>query len=364
MFESWFIILFLIFVILLSLLVTVVFCFWSVYLLDAIQRKWKVNRNSLRCIQKGENDSVQQIIAYNSKTEFVKFVFLFFMNLVEWLGFLFGSISLIENFIQQYKQYRLPNKSILNSVHFNCSREDSNIFSNLYLLHHYSNMDNFFFLLGLVLPASLCMYLSKRFAQKSWIKADKIPILIVIFFLCGIAIQILESFCTTYLIALWCEIFLLVIAFILVVKEYKKLGMIINWSIVDLKNSKNYTLLERQIKMKQHFIKTFTMIWMGGFLMLMSDLINSIEITLTIALDTSTFDDSDSLFSHPKKVLIFTVLNWISIIIGTIGASFILIPYIGFGLSTMCVILWRLIRGKTGYKTHFHNDLDAPLIRE
>ena len=353
MFESWFIILFFGFFIPLSLLVTVVFCFWSVYLLDAIQRKWKVNINSLRCIQKGENDSVQQIIAYNSKTEFVKFVFLFFMNLVEWLGYLIGSISLIQNFIQQNKQHhRLQNQSILNSEHFNCSRENSNIFSNL------------FFLLDLVLLASLCMYLSKRFAQKSWIKADKIPILIVIFFLCGIATQILGSFCTTYLIASWCEIFLLIIAFIFVVKEYKKLGMIINWSIVDLKNSKNYTLLERQIKMKQHFIKTFTMIWMGGFLMLMSDLINSIEITLTIALDTSTFDDSDSLFSHPKKVLIFTVLNWISIIIGTIGASFILIPYIGFGLSTMCVILWRLIRGKTGYKTHFHNDLDAPLIRE
>ena len=45
-----------------------------------------------------------------------------------------------------------------------------------------------------------------------------------------------------------------------------------------------------------------------------------------------------------------------------IGSLFIFVPYTGYGLCTMFVILWRLLKGKTGYRTHFPVQLIVPLI--
>ena len=50
--------------------------------------------------------------------------------------------------------------------------------------------------------------------------------------------------------------------------------------------------------------------------------------------------------------------------IGLTGLGLIFFSYVGFGLCTMCVILWRLMRGKTGYQTHFQNPLLEPLIKK
>ena len=69
-------------------------------------------------------------------------------------------------------------------------------------------------------------------------------------------------------------------------------------------------------------------------------------------------------FSSPDVGYIFIILYWTKITLIVIGSSLILIPYIGYSLLTMCTILWRLCKGKTGYKTHYRNPLFAPLIRE
>ena len=50
-----------------------------------------------------------------------------------------------------------------------------------------------------------------------------------------------------------------------------------------------------------------------------------------------------------------------AIIMGLISSMVMFIPYIGFGLSTMCAISWRLMNGKTGYKTHYKNPMN-PII--
>ena len=68
------------------LLMTFIFCFWSIYLLEAIQRKWRYHKNELRCIKLGDYSLQQRIFVYNSKTEYIKLIFLFFINLLEWLG--------------------------------------------------------------------------------------------------------------------------------------------------------------------------------------------------------------------------------------------------------------------------------------
>ena len=368
MLESWLVSILLLLLVLLFLLMTVVFCFWSVYLLDAIQRKWKVNRNSLRCIQKGENDSVQQIIAYNSKTEFVKFVFLFFMNLVEWLGFLFGFIGAI---MSNTENFRLNNYTDQSDVHsrfdfFNNSKIHSKI---ILYEENLTYIPNIFFVLSLILVASLCMYLAERFAQKSWIKSNKIPYIIVFFMISEFGIQISTFFCAMKIIALWCEKFFLILSLLFAIKQYRKLLVIINWSIIDLKVSRNYPLMERQINTKRMFTRLFTFFWIGVFLLVLSDFIGTILYTLMIVLRENTTSGfrylslcEESHSFNPQIYLIFSIIHCTALVIGTVGASFLFIPYIGFGLSTMCVILWRLIRGKTGYKTHFHNDLYAPLI--
>ena len=47
------------------------------------------------------------------------------------------------------------------------------------------------------------------------------------------------------------------------------------------------------------------------------------------------------------------VVYLVELFIGGSGILIIFIPYTGFGLCTMYVLLSRLCKGKTGYRTHF-----------
>ena len=58
----------------------------------------------------------------------------------------------------------------------------------------------------------------------------------------------------------------------------------------------------------------------------------------------------------------FAVLFGLEGSIRIIGILFIFIAYIGYGLCTMSVLLWRLFTGKTCYRTHFPVQLNTPLI--
>ena len=360
---------FLILLMLLVLSITSVFCFWSVYLLDAIQRKLKVYKHALRCIQQGGDDSLQQMLAYDSKTEFVKFVFLFFMNLVESLGFLFGYIRVILGYAKELHLYHSALQSGI-SLSLNTSSDNGILLTNVESYErNLRYLPDFFFVLSIILMASLCMYLSERFARKSWIKSDNIPFLIGFFLVLEIEIHFLTLFCVVEIIAMWCYKLLLLIAFLIANKEYKKLVSIIDWSIIDLQVSRNYQLLERQLSSKRKMVHLFTYIWTGIILMIISDFVGSFLFTLSMVLqgDNSSAFQYASLcvkehFVNPEIHIILSIISYADLVIGLIGVSFILIPYTGYGLSKMCIVLWRLIRGKTGYRTHFHNDLDAPII--
>ena len=63
------------------------------------------------------------------------------------------------------------------------------------------------------------------------------------------------------------------------------------------------------------------------------------------------------LFHHTCYALYIYLVQSIIILM---AFMFFYIPYNGFGISTMFVILWRLINGKTGYKTHFKNLINTP----
>ena len=365
MFSSWLCLGIVLFLSLIPLFLTVLFCFWSVYLLDAIQRKWKVYKHALRCIQQGGDDSLQQMLAYDSKTEFVKFVFLFFMNLVEWLGSFSAFVACALRLIQEFPINSDKHQANDTKVHIILLfSENSQVFywQNLY------DMPNILFVLSLLLVASLCMYLSERFAKVSWIKSDRIPCLIVSFLVFEIVVHILGFFCLTHIISLWCEKFSQILALLIAFKQYRKLMMIMNWSILDLKVSNNNTLVEKQVKMKEFFTKVFKFIWIGVVLLIASQIMETISLTLMMLLWSSPSNSSRFLFfcENPHRILkshiIFKILHLIGFVFSVFGFSILTIPYIAYGLYTMCVILWRLARGKTGFKTHFGNTLHTSLI--
>ena len=363
MLESGLIVIFLALFGAFSILLTAAFCFWFVFLFDAIRRKWKYYRNALKCLQHGEVDITQKIQVYNAETEFVKNIFLFFMNLVEWLAYILPCIRYMVNFASEY--YEEVDKGIF--VRGNTSDKEhlTQLFkySNLPMINRSSYLANVCLVLGIIIIACLCMYLAARHARKSWIKSNKIPYLIGLFLIFAIIAEIISSICYTELIGLWCSKLIITTALVIAWKQYKKLCMVINWSIVDLSISRNRSLLKKQIQMKKRFKKVFSIIWIGLFLLLISEILGATLLTIEIGLSTNNdFFSSlceSSQFPNPAYANVIIILFCVTLTIGIVGGAFIFIPYIGYGLSTMCVILWRLFTGKTGYKTHYHNHFTA-----
>ena len=261
-----------------SLLTTCVFCFWVVYLLASIRSKLRFYRNALKSLNHGDTDFQQLIIVYNAKTQLVMNIFMFFINLVEWLAFISARVAYIIYFIREY-QYDATGTSQTMSLENSTQHE----FSVLLLMtsdkkplvmplpYNLLILANSCLVLGLMLVGCLCMYLAARYAQKSWIKSTTIPYLICFFLICVFITQILAFFCLTSIIANCFSILLITVALITALKQYKKLSMVISWTIVDLTISQNLILLNKQIKMKQVFTKVFTLIWIGTFFLLFSE---------------------------------------------------------------------------------------------
>ena len=288
------------------------------------------------------------------------------------VGIDISCISVILNVTQQYTQNGSENNhSNHSTVHsyyalFFIARGETQLNSALDHTFHY--LANNTLVMSLVLIASLCMYLSARNAQMSWIKSNKIPYLIGFFLLSVIATQTLASFCSTNIIAYWCSILLVTVSLIIALKQYRKLQMIIGWAIVDLSISKNRKLMEKQIKVKKSFTKLLTTMCIGFSLLIASGYVCTILTTLVILLRDKNSSESyislckNSHFSKPEVYHILSIVSWINLILGTIPLPLISIPYVRYGLSMMSVTLWRLYKGKSGFKTHFHNHLTVPLI--
>ena len=346
---------------------TIIFCFWFVYLQEAIRRKWRFYRSYLRCLQRGEVSSQQQILTYNAETEFVKYVFLFFMNIVEWLAFIlayvdymFTSEQISTNCQGAINGSHSANKSEnWFEKHVSClvNATNSRIHSNSVLL-----LANNCVVLSLVLIASLCNYLAARSAQKTWITSKRIPYSIGIFVVALIAIHFAAFHCSIIIIARWCNALLMTASLLMLLKQYRLLSMVIDWTIVDLRVSKNSDLMERQIKMKRRFSRVFTSLWIGIVIILANKYIGNLLSTSTLVIrfcHTKQFEISlceNTNYAFHQFTDIIVLIYLIKRIFIVVGSAFIFIPYIGYGVCTMYVILWRRITGQTGYKTRYHND--------
>ena len=99
-------------------------------------------------------------------------------------------------------------------------------------------------ILSLVLIASLCMYLAARQAKLSWMKSNEIPYLIVFFIVSLIVTQTISTIYSAIYILMsdLCHTLLFISAFVILTKQYRKLLMVINWSIVDLQINRNIHL--------------------------------------------------------------------------------------------------------------------------
>ena len=346
---------------LIYLLYTLVFIFWSIYLIDAVKRKRIYYKRTLRCIQR--NDLHQQTLAYNAKTQMVKYSFLFCINLVEWFACTFSAILSGINMIKEYNS-KTPSINI---------SSDSEYLTNATVIttkQFHLNLPNFPILcmiLSITLIGSLCMYLAARYAHKSWIKSNSIPYWISFFILSSILTQFLVSLCYTSVIGVWCEAVLLTLCVIFSWKQYRKLSMVMNWSIVDLQVDGRERLLLKQRNMKRRFTGMFIIIWIAVLFFLASSFTESILQTILVFFPTH--DDSSFIDSLSCVILqmsthdhLNTTIYYIEYSFASVGILIFFIPYICIGLVEMFIMLWRLCKGTTGYRTHFHNKLYDPLI--
>ena len=353
-----------------SLLTTVVFCFWFVYLFDAIRRKWKFYKNELRCLQQGTSDVQQQTLAYNAKTELVKNILLFFLNLTEWMAFIFARVGYIYHFIHEIFQEGNHHQSVylIADSFFAVLNITTGTIKLKFSFLSFLFLTNIFFVMSIILVASLCMYLAARIGRKSWIKSNRIPHLIVFFLVCSIINHLLASFCSSLIVSHWITVLLVIASVCIALKQYRKLKMVMGWTIVDLYVCRKKTSMAKQVKIRRRFTRLFTLIWTGIFLLSLDQFLGTIIKTLMLIFrqkNTTSFDISlcESIyFLTPTFKDILFALFACKFVLGGVGASFIFISYIGYGLFTMCIMLWRLYRGKTEYKTHYHNEIYAPLI--
>ena len=349
------------------LLFTFASCFWSIYILEALQRKCRYYRNEVRCLNLGDTSSHQQISVYNIKTECVKLFFIFLINLFEWLALLSLSVALFVNVFNRFKQNRSeenhPNNLTLKHAY------PSPFYIEQGEMHHsFQYLANNFLVMSLILIASLCMYLSARYAQLSWIKYNKIPYLIGFFSLCLVVTQFLISLCSTSIIGYWCSSLLVTVSLIIALMQYRKLKMVISWTIVDLSISGETRLMKRQAMMKKRFIQMSTLFWIVICVIIASMYIATISLTLVIVLREENKSGSyismcvNSYISNPKVYRILSIVSWVNLSPGFVALPLIGIPYIGYAVLTMFRILWRLCKGKSEYQTHFPNHITTNLI--
>ena len=332
---------------------TVVFCFWFIYLIDAMNRKRSFYKTTLRCIER-EPDPYQQMLVYYAKTELVKFLSLFCLNLVEWIGVTFMVISSILHTVGDYRQEFAINHTLVAPGEWN---------SKLYAPY----VDNTCIIMNMAIMGSMCMYLSARYAQKSWITSNRIPYWICFFLLSSIVTQILVIICYTHIIGEWCDRILMAVSVIFAWKQYRKLNMVIRWSIVDLRVTGDIEMLEKHVRMKRRFNRIFTTIWIGMSCGLVANFIGLITNTTQFVLHMYNHSFIISFIcgaaSHSYlDSFTFSFFYLMEVFLITIGCFFIFIPYTGYGLCQMYIILWRLFKGKTGYRTHFHVRLITPLM--
>ena len=341
------------------------FCFWFVYLLQLIIQKRNSYRASVRNL---ELSITSQNTSYQIKTDLVKNVFLFVMNIIELISLTFAVVpSTIATTFPQSNNISssMSNETFyhkLKSYYLLKGEGFLTVFNEKVILYTNTLSINLFDL-SISILTSLCIYLSARYAQKSWIKSTSIRyylgitvVLIVIFQVCTFISCVFSTIMRLF------HCLFEVILFVLMIKHSRRLKMVVNWTIVDLKISKtNKRLLFRLQRKQKSFVKFLHLLWIGIFLIVLSDTSSTtVFVVLTdwnsIQADKSPLNRCVKQNNHIAAYVTAPIFS-ASDLLFIIGITLILTPYIGIGLYTMVIVLWRCGNGKTGYRTKFRNPL-------
>ena len=351
---------------LIALLTTVVFCFWCVYLLDTMRNKWKIYGKAFKTLDH-RSDFQEQSVVYNAKTEFVKSVFLFSMNLVEWFAFVSCCASYLTkvysgDLLCQNQNFSNQSGYQNEGLNIPCFFKSTEVNYNSKLMNSILFLGDNLIVLSLILIACLCEYLVERYSRKSWLKSNNIPILIVIFLVYTTVIQFISLFCVTVIIARWFNTIVLTVSLVIAVRQYKRLKMVIQWTITDLEICQlNKKMLRRAIRQKNAFNTVFRFIWLGTAVMIAEEYFRNFVLTVNIPLNelkSFNFDISICEGLRPTYPIISDIFG-ISIevdnLMGITGFCIFFIPYIVVGIANMCLFVWIHGTGSSGHITRYHN---------
>ena len=359
------------------LVLTVAFCFWFVYLLQDVINKRACYKAALLRMQE-PNDTYQQQVVYNTETCYVLSLYLFIINIAEWVTV----TSFVATFVYINVKYGLKcasQMSISNS--FNHSTETNLTFSDcltLSLKNSLLNSETHAFLinsgynlilLSLTLIASLCNYLTARYARMSWIKSNRIPYFIVLVLVIMLVAQISTLFCFLILIVRLIHFVITAIAFAVGIHQYRRLRMVIQWIVVDLEISQtDHNSLIKFKRMNKQFKITFTVLWLGIVFTLISIFVNNFligtQLVLQLIFEPNKYHALCTLHSNYLPKYVFNVSILIINLFSSLGAIFAFSLYTIYGYVAMFVLLRRRIRGETGFRTHYHIKSRTPLVNK
>ena len=266
-----------IFVVLYAVL-TIAFCFWFVFLLQAVITKRSCYRTAKFGLQE-RNDPSQQQVVHDAETCYVLSVSLFSINIIEWVTitlFAAAYIYVIVKYGWECSRHTTANGSFNLSADTNLSishcitQSIQTSFVNSKIRNFLVNSGYNLILLSLTLIACLCNYLTARYAKVSWIKSDKIPFYIILVLVIMLLAQLTTLFCFLTLIVRYVHLVITSAALVVAIQQARRLRMVVEWMIVDLEISQtNKTSLQRLRLMSKRLKILFTILFLGvGFLLI------------------------------------------------------------------------------------------------
>ena len=145
------------------------------------------------------------------------------------------------------------------------------------------------------------------------------------------------------------------------VRQYKKLNLVLKWTIADRElSSDNVKFLKRLIAQKKAFNNVFNFIWVGTIVMLGIEYFRDVVMFAKIVLNNSGSHTLDISLCHNKNNTnpltsdILAISLGLDNVISTGGFIIYFLPFIGVGIVTIYVRMWRLVKGIPRYRTRFH----------
>ena len=147
--------------------------------------------------------------------------------------------------------------------------------------------------------------------------------------------------CYTNIIGIWCDMIIVTISIVFAWKQYRKLNMVIQWSIIDL-SVRGSIELKKYIRMKRRFNRIFTTLWIGVSCLLVANIIDFVSHTTQNILRLSTHPFTDRLLCDTTTHSEMYVCFQNPIFVGIIGSFSISTSIVSYSHNVVDYNLYRL----------------------